>query len=44
MAQLSELSKVSKATLSLVESGRLVPTGADYSAVMAALRKIEETA
>lgn len=42
MGRLSELSGVSKATLSLVEAGRLIPTGADYEAVHDALTKVKE--
>ena len=42
MGRLSELSGISKATLSLVEAGRLIPTGAEYSAVHDALTKVKE--
>jgi len=35
--RLSELSGVNRGTLSLVEQGRLVPSGADYQKVMRAL-------
>lgn len=37
--KLSELSGVHKATLSLAENGRLVPTGEEYQKVMSALDK-----
>ena len=40
--KLAELSGVDKAILSMAEHGRLVPTGAEYQAVMAALRKARE--
>jgi transcriptional regulator with XRE-family HTH domain len=35
--QLAELSGVHRGTLSLIEQGRLVPTGEDYQKVMKAL-------
>lgn len=38
--RLAELSGVNRGTLSLVEQGRLVPTGADYQKVMAALDEL----
>lgn len=40
--QLESLSGVSRATLSLVEQGRLVPKGSEYDAVAAALRAHSE--
>lgn len=42
MRQLEELSGVDRAILSLVEQGRLIPTGAQYQAVMEALRRARE--
>jgi transcriptional regulator with XRE-family HTH domain len=42
LRQLEERSGVNRATLSLVEAGRLVPTGADYDAVRAALAQVEK--
>ena len=44
LRQLEALSGVNRATLSLVEAGRLVPTGTDYRAVMDALRAAREGA
>lgn len=35
--RLADLSGVDKAILSMAENGRLIPTGAEYDAVMAAL-------
>jgi len=40
--KLAELADVDKAILSMAENGRLVPTGEEYSKVMAALRKVRE--
>ncbi len=37
---LAALSGVDKAILSMAENGRLIPTGAEYQAVMAALDKV----
>ena len=37
LRKLEDLSGISRATLSLAESGRLIPTGAEYQAVMKAL-------
>jgi hypothetical protein len=42
LRKLQELSGVDKAILSLAENGRLVPSGAEYQAVMDALRKVRE--
>jgi len=42
LRQLQALSGVDRAILSLAENGRLVPTGAEYQAVMSALRGLEE--
>ena len=42
LGRLEGLSGVSRATLSLVEAGRLVPTGRDYRAVTEALRAVRE--
>jgi transcriptional regulator with XRE-family HTH domain len=39
---LAVLSGVDKAILSQAENGRLIPTGAEYDAVTAALRKVRE--
>ena len=40
LAQLAQASKVSKGLLSLMENGRLIPTGAEYEAITAALRRL----
>jgi hypothetical protein len=37
LRRLEQLSGVSRVTLSLAEAGRLIPTGEEYQAVMAAL-------
>jgi len=42
--ELARLSGVDKAILSMAEHGRLVPSGAEYAAVMEALRKAREAA
>lgn len=39
LRELERLSGVNRATLSLVEAGRLVPSGPDYGSVMDALRE-----
>lgn len=41
MRQLEAASGINRAMLSLAEAGRLVPTGAEYDAVMAALAVVE---
>lgn len=41
LSKLAEMSGVSKSALSMAESGRLVPTGEQYSRVMGALRSYE---
>lgn len=41
--KLAELSGVDKAILSLVENGRMIPTGPEYDAVMNVLREVRET-
>ena len=41
MRDLERLSGVNRAHLSLIEAGRLIPTGAQYAAVMTALRQVE---
>ena len=40
--RLSSMSGIDKAILSMAENGRLIPTGAEYQAVTAALRKVRE--
>lgn len=40
--ELSRLSGINRGILSMVESGRIVPSGDEYQAVMAALRKVRE--
>jgi predicted transcriptional regulator len=42
LRELSRRSGVDKAILSMAENGRLIPTAAEWDAVMAALRAAEE--
>jgi predicted transcriptional regulator len=42
ISKLASLSGVDKAILSMVENGRLIPSGEEYDAVMDALRKARE--
>ena len=42
--RLAELSGINKAILSQAENGRLIPSGAEWRAVMDALRKAREGA
>ena len=42
--KLADLSGVDKAILSMVENGRMIPSGAEYQAVSEALRKAREGA
>lgn len=42
LRELAALSGVHRATLSAAERGRLIPSGAEYQAVMDALRKVRE--
>ena len=41
--KLADLSGVDKAILSMVENGRMIPSGEEYQAVTDALRKVRES-
>ena len=43
LRELERLSGVHRSYLSLAEAGRLIPSGEEYDAVMAALRQVEGT-
>jgi hypothetical protein len=44
LRQLEKLSGINRGILSLVEAGRIVPSGREYAAVTEALRRYRETA
>jgi predicted transcriptional regulator len=44
LRRLEILSGISRVTLSLVEAGRIIPSGTEYRAVNDALRKVREEA
>ena len=42
LRHLQDLSGISRATLSLIEAGRMIPTSREWTAVTEALRKVRE--
>jgi ribosome-binding protein aMBF1 (putative translation factor) len=43
LRELARLSGIDKAILSMAENGRLIPSGLEYQAVEAALRKVRDS-